>query len=284
MSRGDALHFAWDTGHMRMAAELGVVAPDAVTWHPIATFEPFIERGRKPAEPVRDLAFCGNVYPQLVEVSEFATLEPYASVTREISAAKAADLSRPVWELLRSQSGRYGLDVHDPRFWDYYIYVTWLATMTTVRLGALAGLERPVEVFGVFGDPASVAKLSGHANLVYRGNAHQFRELPDVFATTRVNICPSNTLIHSGVPSKFVDCIASGGFALVDPKPDLVDLFGNVVEAVFFRNAEELADKVEYFLQRPDERREILDALRTTVRDRCTLDALFEHVVATAGL
>jgi len=32
-------------------------------------------------------------------------------------------------------------------------------------------------------------------------------------------VCPSNTLIQKGVPSKFVDCIASGGFALVDPKP-----------------------------------------------------------------
>ncbi len=78
----------------------------------------------------------------------------------------------------------------------------------------------------MFADRQSVDLLNDYPNLVYRGNAHHLNELPDVFASTRVNIGPSNTLIQSGVPSKFVDCIASGGFALVDPKRDLVDLFG----------------------------------------------------------
>jgi SAM-dependent methyltransferase len=284
MTRCDGLHFAWDSGHVRVATELGIVDPLRVSWHPIATFEPFLERGERPAELQRDLAFCGNVYPELVDASTFARTDPWSSLTAAISAAKAADMSLPIWDLLQELGREHELSPRDPRFWDYYIYVTWLATMTSVRLGALGSLERPVEVFGVFGDPASVERLSGHANLVYRGNAHQFRELPEVFATTRVNICPSNTLIHSGVPSKFVDCIASGGFALVDPKPDLVLVFGDVVERVFFRNADELAAKVDYFLANDDERREILDALRRTVRDRCTLDALFRHVATTAGL
>ena len=284
MTRGDALHFAWDSGHMAMVTELGLVNPEAVSWHPIATFQPFLDRGELDAEPVRDLAFCGNVYPELVDASPFATLEPYASLTASISSAKASDMSLPVWELLREHGREHDLSAADPRFWDYYVYVTWLATMTSVRLGALGSLERPVEVFGVFGDPASVERLTGHANLVYRGNAHQFRELPDVFATTRINICPSNTLIHSGVPSKFVDCIASGGFALVDPKPDLVALFGDVVERVFFRSADELASKVDYFLANEDERRAIVEELRAIVQAQCSLEALLRHVAVTSAL
>ena len=146
-----------------------------------------------------------------------------------------------------------------------------------------SSVERPIDVFGVFGDPESVGLLDRHRNLVFRGHAHQFRELPHVFAATRINICLSNGLIHSGVPSKLIDCLASGGFALVDPKPDLLRLFGPDIEPVLFRNGEELNAKIEYFLDRPGERREIVEALRATVQRECTLDNLFDRVLrATA--
>jgi spore maturation protein CgeB len=90
---------------------------------------------------------------------------------------------------------------------------------------------------------------------------------------------PSNCLINRGVPSKFVDCIASGGFALVDPKPDLRALFGQDIEAVFFRDADELNSKIEYFLARPQERREVVEGLRAVVERECTLNNLMGRVL-----
>jgi spore maturation protein CgeB len=91
----------------------------------------------------------------------------------------------------------------------------------------------------------------------------------------------ANGLIYNGVPSKLIDCLASGGFALSDPKVDLVRLFGRDVEAIFFRNADELNAKIEYFLPRRDERREIVHELRKTIERECTLERLFERVLAS---
>jgi SAM-dependent methyltransferase len=289
MRRGDARHFSWDSGHIAAVTGLGLIERDSVEWYPIATYEPFLAQGRRgPPEERFDVTFCGNVYPSAVEQSNFADDEIFVSLTDRICAAKCANLELPVWDLLQSEVAAlsaadrhgHGLDVHSSAFWDYYVYLVWMAATTRARLGVLGAIEREVNIFGVFGDPSSVDLLGRTPNLVYRGVAHHTRELPAVFASTRVNVCPSNCLIHSGVPSKFVDCVASGGFALVDPKPDLVTLFGREVEAVFFRNGDELNAKVEYFLERPDERREIVETLRSRIEEECTLAGMFERVLA----
>ncbi len=290
---GGARHFSWDSGHVAAVDELGLVDPTAVSWYPIATYEPFLAQGRRgPVDERFDVAFCGNVYPFAIEQSNFAGDDLFVDLTDRICAEKSRHLDRPVWELLKAEIAalpedvrrEHGLDVHRASFWDYYVYLVWMASTTRVRLDLLGAIGRNVDVFGVFGDPDSVGLLKRHPNLVYRGSAHHSRELPGVFASARVNVCPSNCLIHSGVPSKFVDCIASGGFALVDPKPDLVTLFGPEIEAIFFRDGDELKAKVEYFLERPRERREIVEVLRARVEQECTLERMFDAVLAATGL
>ena len=132
----------------------------------------------------------------------------------------------------------------------------------------------------MFADPGSVDLLKRHPNLVYARNVHHYRELPQTFASTKVNICIANGLINQGVPSKLIDCLASGGFALTDPKDDLVHLFGNDIEAIVFRDVDELNAKIEYYLERPAERREIVATLRQTIEKRCTLEALWQGVLS----
>jgi hypothetical protein len=288
MSREGTRHFAWDSGHIAAVTGLGLVPSTQVEWYPIATYSQFLARGREEAPQAEyDVSFCGNVYPHVIAESNFARDPLYAELTDRICTAKEADLSLPLWDLLVEEVGRLPADVREERrldpahspFWDFYVYAVWLAGTTRARLTTFSSVERPIDVFGVFGDPKSVGLLDRQRNLVYRGNAHQSRELPHVFAATKINICLSNGLIHSGVPSKLIDCLASGGFALVDPKPDLLRLFGPAIEPVLFRNGEELNAKIEYFLDRPAERREILDVLRATVRRECTLEGLFDRVL-----
>jgi spore maturation protein CgeB len=146
-------------------------------------------------------------------------------------------------------------------------------------MGILGAVQRQVSIHGVFADPKSVEGLKSYPNLNYRGVAHYFNDLPGVYASTKINICISNGLIYNGIPSKLIDCLASGGFALTDPKEDLVRLFGSSVERIFFRNADELNAKIEYYLARPLERAEIVSELRDRIRQKCTLKALFEQVL-----
>jgi spore maturation protein CgeB len=157
--------------------------------------------------------------------------------------------------------------------------LVWHAANTLVRLEILNKVNREVSLYGLFADPKSLDALKDYPKPKYEGNAHHFNELPHVYASTKINICISNGLVYDGIPSKLVDCLASGGFALCDPKEDLVRFFGPVVERIFFRNVEELNSKIEYYLAHPIERDEIVTELGLKIRQHCTVQSLMQKVI-----
>jgi hypothetical protein len=282
-------HFAWDSGHIETLDSLGLLTQARVRWYPLMTYSPFLRAGAGPKEvrQTTDVAFCGNIYLSLVSESGFWKDDFFRELTIRICDRKAKTLNRSVWSVMMEEIGnlrrktrrRYELDVDSRPFWDYYVFTVWYAANTLVRLGILGSVQRQVSIHGVFADPKSVEGLKNYPNLSYKGIAHFFNDLPEVYASTRINICISNGLIYNGIPSKLIDCLASGGFALTDPKEDLVRLFGSSVETIFFRNADQLNSKVEYYLAHPHEREEIVSELRDKIRRKCTLKALFEQVL-----
>jgi hypothetical protein len=289
LARPNLKHLAWDTGHMRTVNELQLALPKNVHWLPVATYQPYLEHGadERPRECRFDLAFCGNIYAGLISQSSFATSGFWPELTSSICDTKAASLEVPVWDIFRKQilglptetKSSLGLDPDNSIFWDYYIYCVWLAGNTAVRLAVLGEIQHHVNVFGLFADPDAVSTLGDCSNLEYRGSVDHFRELPAVYSDTKINICIGNALIQQGTPSKLIDCVASGGFALSDPKEDLRTLFGDLADSIFFRNSDELNAKIEYFLPRPDERRQISRELWRIAAQHCTLESMVGRIM-----
>ena len=60
-------------------------------------------------------------------------------------------------------------------------------------------------------------------------------------------------------------------------------LFGNEIEKIFFRNADDLNAKIEYYLTRPAERREIVEGLRATIDAQCSIDKLADLILRAAA-
>lgn len=286
----NVFHFFWDSGHLESMVRLGLTAQRQTSWYPIATYEAFLERGRKGrGEAARDVAFCGNLYLASVERHPLWRDAKVREIAQRVCEEKSRDLEKPAWDLLRAaleemparERERRGLWMEQRPFWDLYLFVVWHAANSLVRTRVLEGSGLHTEVFGMFEDPESVSMLERHPNLKYVGNAPHFDELPNVYATTRVNVCVGNALIQRGMPSKLIDCLASGGFALSDPKQDLVDFFGEWIRAIFVRNAQELREKTEYYLNRPQERLEIVERATERIRSECTLDHLVSKMRAT---
>ncbi len=295
MSAPETQHFSFDTGHIAAVVELGLARSDQIEWHPVTTYAPFIEQGgRVDVDSRYDVGFCGNIYEGLVADSDFAAEPFFAELTQRITTLKLRDLSMTGWEAFKDEIGtlsdaerdRWGLVPSRAEYWDYYLFAVWFALTTAVRLELMTTIEHPVQIFGMFADPDSRMLLERHPNLRFREHVRRPTELASVFAATKINVCVANGLIYHGVPSKLVECIASGGFALADPKTDLREVFGDDVDAIVFRDADELNAKVEYFLPRAAERREIVEGLRRALLARCGVEHVAGRTVARrmAGL
>jgi hypothetical protein len=289
MSAPGVHHVGFDSGHIEAVESLGLAAPDSIDWFPLATPSAFIEQGRSgPVEPEVDVGFCGNLWERLLAESNFASDPFFEALTDRIVERKLTNLAASSWDVFASEIDALpavdreskGLVPSRTAFWEYYLFAVWFALTSRARTALLTGLGRTVDVFGLFADPGSRELMARSERLRFRGMRHYTRELPRAYAATKVNVCVTNGLIYRGIPSKLLECLASGGFALVDPKDDLVRLFGPDVETIFFRDAEELRSKVEYFLARPRERREIVEGLRSVIERESTFDALADLVVA----
>jgi spore maturation protein CgeB len=284
-------HLAWDTAHIETACELELARRSCATWYPMVSYRPFAEQGEVKATHDIDVSFCGNVYPAAVEAASFSKDDFFSDLTAAVCRRKAEAPESSAWEIFCeaidqievTERHARGLTMSETPFWDYYLHAVWLAMNTHVRLHLLTNIPREVAIFGLFADPASIARLERLPNLRYAGHAAPFTGLPQTYARTKVNVCISNALIDAGIPAKLIECLGSGGFALSDAKADLVRLFGNDVEEIFFRDADDLNAKIEYYLTRPTERREIVEGLRATIDDQCSIENLASLILQAAA-
>ncbi len=86
------------------------------------------------------------------------------------------------------------------------------------------------------------------------------KQAPLVFNGSKVNIYVTPRSIRSGVPLRVLEIMACGGFVLVNYQEDLAAEFEDGKELVMYRSLEEMVDKVRYYLEHEDERKNIAQA------------------------
>ncbi len=91
--------------------------------------------------------------------------------------------------------------------------------------------------------PVDFAK---HAPLVYKGS--------------KINIYVTPRAIRSGVPLRVLEIMACQGFVLVNYQEDLAKEFEDGKELVMYRSLDEMVEKVQYYLEHEEERKQIARA------------------------
>lgn len=102
---------------------------------------------------------------------------------------------------------------------------------------------------------ASDPKLVAGAD--YKGTVAYRQEMPKVFRRSKINLNITLRSIQSGIPLRALDIMGAGGFLLSNYQPELAEEFADGKELVLYASAEELQDKVRYYLSHEEERCEI---------------------------
>jgi spore maturation protein CgeB len=112
------------------------------------------------------------------------------------------------------------------------------------------------------------------------GERVETEEIVKIFNAAKININLHSSTYHKGInpfgdfvnPRTF-EIISSGGFQLVDRRSGLDELFEINKEVVVFDSLEDVRNKIMYFLNNPEERKEIIER----GRERVMREHTYEH-------
>lgn len=84
-----------------------------------------------------------------------------------------------------------------------------------------------------------------------------YKEMPDVFRKTRINLNPPFRAVWSAIPQRALDIMSSGGFLLSGFTAELDYYFRKDVELVLYDSVEDAVAKAQFYLKHDDIREKI---------------------------
>lgn len=135
------------------------------------------------------------------------------------------------------------------------IFSTTVLSYKTAQLerkSVIADIARKHDI-NVYTDDESVHFVRA----VNKGIADYWHTAPKVFCDSRINLNLTIKSIRSGIPLRVFDIMGSGGFCMTNCQKELKLFFKDGEDLVTFKNRQDMLDKIDYYLEHEDERREI---------------------------
>lgn len=89
------------------------------------------------------------------------------------------------------------------------------------------------------------------------GTVDYFKEMPQVFRSSKINLNITLRSIRSGIPLRAFDILGSGGFLMSNYQEDFTDCYIPDEDFVFYDGIDDLLSKTDYYLSHEKERIEI---------------------------
>lgn len=91
------------------------------------------------------------------------------------------------------------------------------------------------------------------------GYIDYYTVMPKVFRCSRINLNFTVRTIKSGIPLRIFDILGAGGFLITNYQEELSEYFEIGRDLVVYESEEDLLEKVAYYLQHEEERKEIAE-------------------------
>ena len=112
----------------------------------------------------------------------------------------------------------------------------------------------------------------------YKGYADYMKEMPRVFATSKINLNITLRSIISGIPLRVIDILGSGGFCLTNYQSEIAQYFENGESIAWYESYEDLFMKLDWYLRHDSERERIAKKGHEIVAGEFTYEKRFEEL------
>ncbi|MBR5598244.1 MAG: glycosyltransferase [Lachnospiraceae bacterium] len=140
-----------------------------------------------------------------------------------------------------------------------------LAQMAADTVGMEVSAREREKVLRVLGEHFEVDLYSGSTlpvflhglNIREKGFVNYEKEMPYVFHNSKINLNITSKTIESGIPLRVFDILSCGGFCITNYQPEIAEYFTDGEDLVMYSSMEDLVEKVAYYLEHEEERKQI---------------------------
>ena len=116
------------------------------------------------------------------------------------------------------------------------------------------------------------------------GYVDYYEQAPYAMKCAKINLNITLRSIVSGIPLRAMDIMGCGGFLLTNYQADFLEFFVPEEDYVYFDSPEDMKNKVRYYLEHDEERRQIAQNGYRKMSDYHTFDHRVDEMCKIAGL
>lgn len=167
-----------------------------------------------------------------------------------LDAALTDEVVRQICEHYRSLAETAIQPTKEQLFFALSSHITHMERLALLRLSATKGYDTRLYIPSV--SEANRELLTKCGVKICDAVSYE-QEMPQVFKSCRINLCPTVRANRTGIPLRIVDVLGAGGFLLSSHQAELDDFFEKD-ELATYDCVEEAMDKINYYLTHEDER------------------------------
>ena len=289
VSRSLFFHCAHDSGSVAAARKVGILADakirnDQIPFHP--AYREYGDAHPHDGRYDEDVIFAGNVYPRSASLIDRDQLPFYTTLEESVFSAVEREPMRPIWDIFiekletipESERIAFNTVPDQTYFWTLARDFLFLLGNSRWRLGMLSKIEHGVAFYGGSAETSSIPLIQETPNVTYRRSVDFSRELPALYARTKVAVDVRNGVTFAGAPAKLLNCFVAGGFMLCGTMGDFIARLGDDVRRIMYHDAASLNERIDYFLAHEKERRELAAHFRALFIERFSLETYMASV------
>ena len=189
-----------------------------------------------------------------------------------LDAALTDEVVSQICEHYRSLSETAIQPTKEQLFYAMSSHITHMERLALLRLSASKGYDTRLYIPSVSDGNRELLESCGVKICDAVSYEH---EMPQVFKSCKINLCPTVRANRTGIPLRIVDVLGAGGFLLSSHQAELDDFFEKGEMAVY-ECVEEAMDKISFYLSHESERLEVA----RRAHERVEKDFRFEARVA----
>ncbi len=112
----------------------------------------------------------------------------------------------------------------------------------------------------------------------YRGLAQTTRDMPKIFHLSKINLNFTSKPIRTGLPLRLWDILGAGGFVLTNYQSEIPEYFEVGKDLEVYTSEEDLIEKIRYYLEHEEERKEIAQNGYKKAKEQHSLEARIKTI------